>query len=595
VAVLVDLQQVTVRRVDRDLFNGLSVTVSDGDRLGVVGANGTGKTTLLRIIAGVDQPDEGVVRRGRGARVGFLDQVPSLPPGTVRAAVGEGWEADAALDRLGMGAAADTDVSTLSGGQAKRVALARVLARPAELLVLDEPTNHLDLGAVTWLEQRVASFRGGLVLVTHDRYLLDRLTTRMLELDGGDTYLHEGGYANYLAAKAERDERAATLVATRRNLARRELAWLRRGAPARSRKPLARIEAAKRVIDEGPEPTARPLPLELDSDTPRLGDKVIECAGVGYRYGDGPAVLAGVDLNLGRRERLGIVGANGTGKSTLLDLLAGRRQPTTGTIEVGPTVVVGYYDQHGVDLDGGARVQELVAGPYRSPGSLADVDLMRRFGFAGELAFTRVGTLSGGERRRLQLLLVLAARPNLLLLDEPTNDLDLDTLRALEDYLEEWPGALVVVSHDRVFLSRTTEHLVAVAPDGSVAGVAGGVDGWVARAGAGDGRRAGALAPRPTDDAAGRRPEGTGTRPPHRAPSAGTGGDGVPLGRRLRDADKAMVRLQKERDRLTDSLAATPDHRRLVELGRELTRAQADLDRAEEEWLALAEEAEGGR
>ncbi len=249
---LVDLQQVAVRRVDRALFEGLSMTVSDGDRIGVVGINGTGKSTLLRIIAGADLPDAGQVLRGRGSRVGFLAQTPELPPGTVRAAVGEGWEAEAALDRLGMGSAVDEDVRSLSGGQAKRVALARVLARPAELLVLDEPTNHLDLGAVAWLEQRLLAFRGGLVLVTHDRHLLDRITTRMLELDRGQAYMHEGGYGSYLEAKAEREEHAAAAESTRRNLARRELAWLRRGAKARSRKPQARIDAAKRLIEGAP-------------------------------------------------------------------------------------------------------------------------------------------------------------------------------------------------------------------------------------------------------------------------------------------------------------------------------------------------------
>ena len=248
------------------------------------------------------------------------------------------------------------------------MALARVLAHPAELLVLDEPTNHLDLGAVSWLEQQLLSFRGGLVLVTHDRHLLDRITTRMLELDRGHAYVHEGGYGSYLEARAEREERAASAEATRRNLARKELAWLRRGAQARSRKPQARIDAAVRLIEDRPEAPARSTELELSGDTPRLGDKVIECIDVGFRYDDGPVVLSGVDLMIGRRERLGIVGANGTGKSTLVDLLAGRRRPVTGEVVTGPTVVTGYYDQQGMELDPAARVQDLVAGPHRSPG-----------------------------------------------------------------------------------------------------------------------------------------------------------------------------------------------------------------------------------
>jgi ATP-binding cassette subfamily F protein uup len=324
--------------------------------------------------------------------------------------------------------------------------------------------------------------------------------------------------------------------------------------------------------------------LDLSGDTPRLGDKVVECRGVGFHFESGPLVLAGVDLALGRRERLGVVGANGTGKSTLVDLLAGRRRPTSGTIETGPTVVIGYYDQRGVDLDLSARVQDVVAGPSRSPGSLADVDLMKRFWFAGELPYAKVGTLSGGERRRLQLLVVLAARPNVLLLDEPTNDLDLDTLRVLEDFLEEWPGALVVVSHDRTFLDRTTERLVAVEPDGSVAEVAGGLSAWVARvAGAG---------PRPADPVTAH-PVPPRTPPPRTGTRTPGGDDGaVPLGRLLRDAEKEMARLQRRRDTVMGSMTEAVGHLELHRRGAELAEAQRALERAEERWLSLAEEAE---
>ncbi len=592
-SVLVDLQGVAVRHADRVLFEGLSMTVSDGDRIGVVGINGTGKTTLLRIVAGVDDPDEGRVLRGRGARVGFLDQVPSLPPGTAGEAVGPGWEAEAALDRLGMAASSGTEVAALSGGQAKRVALARVLARPAELLVLDEPTNHLDLGAVAWLEQRIRSFPGGVVLVTHDRYLLDRVTTRMLELDRGRPVAHEGGYQSYLEARADREERAAVAESTRQNLARRELAWLRRGAPARSRKPQARVEAAKRLLASRPEGPAREGELELVADMPRLGAKVIECRGVGFRFGDGPPVLSGVDLSIGRRERLGLVGGNGTGKSTLLDLVAGRRLPTTGTVEVGPTVVVGYYDQQGIELDPQARVQELVAGPHRAPGSLADVALMKRFWFGGDLPFARVATLSGGERRRLQLLLVIAARPNVLLLDEPTNDLDLDTLRILEEFLEDWPGSLVVVSHDRTFLERTTERLVAVGEGGAVAPVPGGVAGWMSRLEGSPAHPAGA----PGAGVAAREGKETsgGEVPPVAPARRGVPSAGAPrIGRLLREADQRMARAQRRRDAIVDRLTDAAGYEEMGRIGTELAEAQAELDAAEEAWLALAERSEAG-
>ena len=577
--VLVDLQDVSVTRADRTLFHNLSLTVTDRDRVGVVGINGTGKSTLLRVVAGLEPCDEGQIRRGRGVRIGYLEQQASLPPGSVRGVMGPGWEAEAALDRLGMAAAGGTDVSELSGGQAKRVALAAVLARPAELLVLDEPTNHLDLKAVAWLEQWLLDFHGGLVLVTHDRHLLDRVTTRMIELDRGREYVHEGGYASYLAASAEREERAASAEASRRNLARRELAWLRRGAPARTRKPQARIDAAMRVVTGRAEASARASELEIAFGTPRLGDKVVECSAVGYSYEpDAEPVLSGVDLLLAPSERLGLVGANGSGKSTLLDLLAGRRRATSGRVERGPTVVTGYYDQEGMYLDPDGRVRELVAGTTRVPGAPEDVALMDRFWFSGALQFAPTRTLSGGERRRLQLLLVLAARPNVLLLDEPTNDLDLDTLRILEDFLEDWPGALVVVSHDRTFLGRTTERLMAVEA-GTLAAIAGGLDAWIARA------EDPKVAAAPSAGRVRAAEAGAISTRRRRSPST--------IGRQLREAEKQIARLTQQRDELSEALeAAGTDHLVLAQVGSALAEVQADLAESENRWLALAEEAD---
>jgi ATP-binding cassette subfamily F protein uup len=573
VSVLVDLQDVAVTMGDRTLFTDLSVTIASGDRLGVVGINGTGKSTLLRVLAGRLDPDAGAVRRGRGVRTAFLGQTPELPAGTVRQAVGDGWEAAAALDRLGMTPWVDADVATLSGGQAKRVALAGVLADPGELLVLDEPTNHLDLAAVAWLQDWLCAYPGGLVVVSHDRYLLDRVTTRMVELDRGAGYVHEGGYASYLQGRAEREEHAASAESTRRNLARSELAWLRRGAKARSRKPQARVAAARTLIGQRAAEAARPDDLELEVRMTRLGDKVIECSGVGFAYETGVPILADVDLLIGPGDRIGVVGANGTGKSTLLDVLAGRRPPTTGSVEHGPTVVVGYYDQHGHELDPESRVQDIVAGPHRTPGSLADIALMKRFWFTGTLPFTRVRNLSGGERRRLQLLAVLSAQPNVLFLDEPTNDLDLDTLRVLEDFLDDWPGTLVVVSHDRAFLDRTIDTVLVVGPDG-VAPVPGGLDSWLAEL----------LAP----------PVRTPPPPPPVEPSTEPRAiGGAPVGRRLRDTEKELARLGRKREKLHDALVATTDHVELTRLGAELRAVQSELDAAEEQWLALAEQAEG--
>ncbi len=583
--VLVDAAGVTVSRADRVLFERLSVTVSDRDRLGVVGINGTGKSTLLRVLAGSHEPETGVVRWGRGVRIGFLDQEAPLPPGTVRQAVGDHWESSAILDRLGMSTLVERDVTELSGGQAKRVALTRILTRPAELLILDEPTNHLDLPAIAWLEAWLARFPGGVIMVSHDRHLLDRVTTRMLELDRGRSFVHDGGYAGYLAARAAREERAADAESVRRNLAKRELAWLRRGAPARTRKPQARIDSARRLIETRAQAAARPGDLDLHFQTPRLGDKVIEARDVTFGYpGEDRHVLRDVSIALDAHDRLGIVGLNGSGKSTLLEILAGRIAPSGGVVECGPTVRVGYYSQRGPDLDLRARVRDLVAGPTRAPGDPTDLRLMERFWFTGELPWATVGTLSGGERRRLQLLMVLADRPNVLLLDEPTNDLDLDTLRALEDYLDEWPGSLVAVSHDRVFLDRVTERAV-LCRDGQVAEVGGGISTWIAEASAAPATGSGSPA------AADKRLAAAAVS--HRPGRSAGRRSATTIGFELRQLDKEMARLARDRDRLAAELEVAVDHRELARIGEELVAAQVRLDAAEERWLTLAEEAEG--
>jgi ABC transport system ATP-binding/permease protein len=589
VSVLVDAAGISVRRADRILFEEMSLTVTDGDRLGVVGINGTGKSTLLRVLAGIEVPQAGQVRRGRGVRVGILHQDASLPEGTVRQAVGGGWEGEAILDRLDMAAMRDYDLSDISGGQAKRVALARVLADPAELLILDEPTNHLDLPGIAWLEAWLSRFAGGVLLVTHDRHLLDRVTTRMVELDRGHAYVHDTGYAGYLAAKAERAERAVDAETTRRNLARRELAWLRRGAPARSRKPQARVDAARRLLGTGPEAAAQAAPLDMGFATPRLGTEVIAAEEVSFRYHpESEPVLVGVSLALAPRERLGVVGPNGSGKSTLLEILAGWRAPLAGSVKQGPTVRIGYYSQQGPDIEATARVRDLVAGPTRAPGDPVDQRLMERFWFAGELSWATAGTLSGGERRRLQLLLVLAERPNVLLLDEPTNDLDLDTLRALEDFLEDWPGCLVTVSHDRTFLDRVTDRIVACR-DRQIREVPGGLGAWIAEVTA---TQTAGSSRRPTPAPASDRPRAR--------PAAGGRGVASPrspttISFELRRLDKDLGRLTRERDRLADAFEAAADHRDLAQIGGELAAAQAQLDAAEERWLVLAEEAETPR
>jgi ATP-binding cassette subfamily F protein uup len=618
--ILVDAQDLAVSRPGKPLFTGLSLTVSSGDRLAVVGINGCGKSTLLGAMAGTVEPESGAVRRGRGTRIVTLDQMAVLPDGTVREAVGGDWEGEAVLDRLGMADLVDTDVAQLSGGQAKRAALARALVAlgdggEGDLLILDEPTNHLDMDSIAWLEDRLAAFTGGLVLVTHDRHVLDRVTNRILELDRGTGHVHDGGYASYLDAKAERAEREVTTERKRRNLARSELAWLRRGAPARTRKPKAHIASARAVIDgRGPAPArADELPLADLVQMPRLGDTVVELTDVGDGY-DGHLLFEHVELKLGPGERLGIVGVNGSGKSTLLDIISGRRTPRIGHVLTGSTVRVGYYDQRGVDLPPDARVRELVAGPTRQP-DWTDAALLERLWFGTDAQWAPVRLLSGGERRRLQLALVLRQAPNVLLLDEPTNDLDLDTLRAMEDLLDAWPGTLVVVSHDRAFLERTVEDVVVLDHPGTGVGAAG--PGRVGRLPGGyaaydEARRAarrsgrvgaapaapgrGAVSAVAVSAATPSAAQASRVSTPERARDAAPSGPRrtpSTLRHLMRKAESTMRRLQERQAALEAELVdAGGDHVAMARMGEDLSAVSAEMAEAEEAWIALAEEAE---
>ena len=603
--ILIDASRLAASRPNRSLFAGVSITINDGDRLGVVGINGCGKTTLLRMLAREIDPQPspageiGVVRWGRGARVGALAQQPHLPAGSVRDAVGHGWQGEAMLERLGMGPLIDADTNELSGGQGKRVALARLLAAEHDCLILDEPTNHLDLDAITFLERWLTDYRGGLVMVTHDRHVLDSVTTRVLELDRGAAYLHVpagatagSGYAAYLDGRAERETLAESAEQTRRNLAKTELAWLRRGAPARTSKPKARIAAATAIVEARPDAPARAGELSLAMGSQRLGSKGLELVDVSFAWPDGTRVLAPLSLALEPGARVGVVGPNGAGKSTLLDLVAGRLSPSAGTIDRGGTVKVGYYDQLGRALDGRQRVREAIAGDKGEP-SLADVNLMRRFWFDGDAQFAPIATLSGGERRRFQLLLTLVEQPNVLLLDEPTNDLDLDTLRALEDMLDDWPGIAVVVSHDRAFLDRTVDQLLALDGSGGIREVRGGVAAWLAE-------RAAQVVPAqmnartPTapviaTSSAGARPTGSSAAPLNRA---ATGVSPSTIRRRLGEAERNLELAGQARDAVAAALSLASDHIDRARLAMELSGAQVHMDTSEERWLELAAAAE---
>jgi ATP-binding cassette subfamily F protein uup len=589
--ILIDATDLAASRPNRPLFAGVSLTISDGDRIGVVGLNGCGKSTMLRMLARELTPESGEVRWGRGARIGFLPQQPVLPEGTVRDAVGAGWEGEAMLDRLGMAALVDARTDELSGGQAKRVALARLLVSEYEALILDEPTNHLDLDAIKFLEEWLAAYRGGLVLVTHDRHVLDRVTTKVLEIDRGAGYVHVpanrhagSGYAAYLAGRAEREERAEVAEQVRKNLAVRELAWLRRGAPARTSKPKARIATATALVNGRPQAAARAGELALSMGSQRLGSKGIEVRDVHFSWPDGSNVLRGVSVVFEPGDRVGIVGPNGAGKSTLLNLVAGRLQPGHGDIERGVTVKIGYFDQLSSGLDASQRVREAVAGDKGEP-SQADVILMKRFWFDGDAQFAPIGTLSGGERRRLQLLLILVQQPNVLLLDEPTNDLDLDTLRALEDFLDDWPGIVVTVSHDRSFLDRVTDELLALDGKGGARWIRGGVGVWLAE------HQAQSSVPQQTGRA-GQTPAAPRADASSRAAKPATTKSVSTMRRLLEKAEKDLAAATSRLDTISAEMQSALDHREMAAIGERLAVAQVAVDEAEERWLALAGEAE---
>ena len=469
----------------RVLLDDASLYLERGDKVGVVGLNGAGKSTLLRLLSGVEEPDGGTVRLDPNVRLEYLPQNPVFPgEHTVLEQVVLGlsgddralaeYEGKMILNRLGV-RDFDQKVGQLSGGERRRVALAAVLSRPCDVLVLDEPTNHLDSDMVLWLEDYLKKWKGALAMVTHDRYFLERIVTRIAEVEDGRLFFYEGNYDKYLSRKAERLEQERAGERKRQALLRREYQWVMQGPTARgtkSRERLERYEALK--SQSGP---AEKSTLELSARFSRLGKKTIELRRVTKSF-DGRTVLRDFDCMLLRDDRIGIVGANGSGKSTLLNLIAGDLTPDGGEIEVGETVRIGYFRQEVPDMDGDTRVIDYVkeiGSRIETPeGMLTASQLLEQFLFPAEEQWSPICKLSGGEKRRLYLLSVLAAAPNVLLLDEPTNDLDLQTLAALEDYLDSFPGAVVAVSHDRYFLDRVARRVFAVEGDGTVKGCPGG-------------------------------------------------------------------------------------------------------------------------
>ena len=469
----------------RVLLDGVSFYVDRGDKVGVIGVNGTGKSTLLRLLAGVEEPDEGTVRPDPNVRLEYLPQNPVFPgERTVLEQVLAGlsdddralaeYEAKTILNKLGV-PRFDQKVGELSGGERRRVALAAVLARPSDVLILDEPTNHLDNDMVNWLEGELKAWKGALVMVTHDRYFLERIVTSMVEVEDGKLYTYEGNYDKYLERKAARLESEKASERKRQAILRREYQWVMQGPTARGTKSRERLERYEELkAQTGP---AEKSSLELSARSSRLGKKTVELRGVTKSFGD-RTVIRDFDCMLLRDDRIGIVGANGSGKSTLLNLLAGKLTPDAGEIEVGETVRIGYFCQEVPDMDGDTRVidyvKEIGNNIETAEGMLTATQLLEQFLFPGEMQWSPIRKLSGGEKRRLFLLSVLAAAPNVLLLDEPTNDLDIQTLAILEDYLDSFPGAVITVSHDRYFLDRVVRRVFAVEPDGRVKGYPGG-------------------------------------------------------------------------------------------------------------------------
>jgi ABC transport system ATP-binding/permease protein len=607
---LISVEKVSKAFSERPLLDSVSLGVSTGDRIGVVGRNGAGKSTLLSLLAGTGraaQPDSGRIARSAGLRIGYLRQQDDLS-GTVRqavfgvtatAATDHEWAADAraravTAELLG-GIDLEADATRLSGGERRRTALAALLASDCDVLLLDEPTNHLDLEAIDWLGRHLRDRSSALVVVSHDRWLLDEACDQMWEVESGQVHAYDGGYSAYVLAQAERARNAEATERRRRSLARKELAWLRRGPQARSTKPKFRVQAANAIIAN--EPPVRDT-VELTSlAIARLGKTVLDVEDISLWAGP-RQLLDHITWQLAPGERAGLVGVNGSGKTSFLRLLDGLLVPgelvpgqadevrAEGRVVQGRTVRIAYLSQELAELDPDQRVlesvQEIRSFVQLGKREMSASQMLERFGFSGDQQWTPIGELSGGERRRLQLLRLLMDEPNVLLLDEPTNDLDIETLTELEDLLDGWPGSMTVVSHDRYFLERITDHVVALLGDSKLSFLPGGVEQYLERV---RGTREASL------------PMLAGA-PAATTPDAGAGGPDLA---QERTARKELQRLERQIERLTQREAAlgvemaehAADYEQLTKLGADLRSVQADKADLEERWLTVAGELDG--
>ncbi|GAA5108625.1 ABC-F family ATP-binding cassette domain-containing protein [Alloalcanivorax gelatiniphagus] len=600
---LINLERVSKSYGVRPLLDNVSLGISLGERVGIVGRNGDGKTTLLEVLTGIEEPDAGRVSRTRGIEIGYLHQGDELvDTHTVREAVLGGrqdheWAADATtrqvVEELLAGVSLDRAVVGLSGGERRRCALAALLLTRHDLVILDEPTNHLDVEAVAWLATHLVSLPSALIVVTHDRWFLDAVCQTTWEVHDGAVDAYEGGYAAYVLAKAERQRQAAATETRRLNLARKELAWLRRGPPARTSKPKFRIDAANALIDDVPPPRDR---LELQRfASQRLGKDVIDIEDVDLTRGE-RVLLDHATWRIGPGDRIGIVGVNGAGKTSLLSLIAGTIEPDVGRVKRGRTVDMQHLTQALDDIDPEARVLPTVESIRRVTKTvdgqeLTATSLLERFGFTGDRLTARLGDLSGGERRRFQLLKLLLIEPNVLLLDEPTNDLDIDTLNVLEDFLDSWPGTLVVVSHDRYFLERVTDSVWALLGDGQVSMLPRGVDEYLERRAASAASSSlGATADAGTSHAA--------AAPERDAPAATA--KARPGSAEDRAARKVLARVEKQLERIAareaelqaEMEANLTDYDLLARVGGQLGELAAEKDELELEWLEASEHVE---